>query len=56
MSKAKKCHTCGKLLAGKNYHRMYDEKLKRVVDVCADGRSCQRPLLKLKQPELKEGA
>lgn len=56
MSKAKKCHTCGKLLAGKNYHRMYDEKLKRVVDVCADGHSCQRPLLKIKQPDLKEGA
>ena len=56
MSKAKKCHTCGKSLAGKNFHRMYDEKLKRAVEFCADGRSCQRPLLKLKQSDLKEGA
>ena len=56
MNKAKKCHTCGKLLAGKNFHRMYDEKLKRSVVVCADGRSCQQPLLKIKRPDLKEGA
>ena len=56
MSKAKKCHTCGKSLVGKNFHRMYDEKLKRSVVVCADGRSCQQPLLKINRPDLKEGA
>jgi len=53
----RKCATCGKSLAGLNFHRMYSEEQGRAVEICTNSPECMAPfkrVVKLKM--FKEGA
>ncbi|MHC1760558.1 MAG: hypothetical protein AB9917_13820 [Negativicutes bacterium] len=53
----RKCATCGKNLAGLNFHRVYSEELKRAVDICTNSPECMAPFKRVvKLKTLKEGA
>ncbi|MCK9160272.1 MAG: hypothetical protein WCR45_03010 [Bacteroidaceae bacterium] len=47
------CASCGRILTGLNFSRVWDENLNKAVPVCADTYACEFKFVKTNQKKMK---